>query len=400
MQKKVNAVVVMVIALSALVMSACGAKKDAADDQKSGDTPVTVEKVGMSDVATVLSYGADLMPSAKVRLLSLITDTIVSYPWQEGDEIAKDQVVAVIKKEGLNQGLAQIDAQTAALDVQIANLGSELGRARDLFGKGVATQQAVDQVTAQYDAAVAQRAALVAGKKQLAVTAGHAVVRAPVDGVLSGKAYEEGDIAMPQLPLGTLLVTDPLKMELKLIEKDIALVKPGQKVDLTLDAYPGRAFSGTVTRVFPYVDAGTRTNTIEVTLPNPRGEDGVRLLKPGMYGVASLIVSVRKDVPVASESALLIDNKLLAIQKDGQNLRKAFVVDENNVAHERTVVLGARQGNSWEVVEGLTPGETIVLRGQHGLTDGTRVRTVGDEAVEEKVVQAAPEAAASETATK
>ncbi len=391
---KKKTLVLVSVALAALAASGCGGKSDKATEEVRKDPPVKVEKVGTSQVAKVLTYGADLAPSAKIRLLSLITDTILSFPWQEGDEIAKGQVVAVMKKEGINQGIAQIDAQVTALDVQIANLKSELARARDLFAKGVATQQAVDQVTAQYDATVAQREALLAGKRQVAVSAGHAVVKAPVDGVLSSKAYEEGDIAMPQVPLATLLVTDPLKMELKLIEKDIALVKVGQSVELRLDAYPDRAFTGTVTRVFPYVDASTRTNTVEVTLPNPRGDDGVRLLKPGMYGVASLVVSVRDDVAVAPESALLIDNKLLASQTEGQNLRKAFVVDENGVAHERTVNLGARQGTSWEVLEGLAAGETIVLRGQHGLKDGVKVRIMTGEDDTAAGKPAAAEAAA------
>jgi len=379
-------VATFVLAIGIAGCSGKEAKK--AEEEGANSVPVTVEKVGIAEVRTVLTYGADLAPSASIRLLSLITDTILSYPWQSGDEIAKGQIVAVMKTDGIKQGLAQIDAQVTALDVQIANLKSELARARDLQGKGVATQQAVDGLSAQYEATVAQRQALLAGRRQLAVNAGHAVVKAPVDGVLSSKAYEPGDIATPQLPLGTLLVTDPLKMELKLVEKDISMVKVGQSVELRLDAYPDRTFVGTVSRVFPYVEAATRTNTVEVTLPNPRGEDGLRLMKPGMYGVAMLEVGSRENVAVAPESALLLDNKLLAIQKEGENLRRAFVVDADGVAHERTVKLGSRQGSRWEILEGLTEGETIIVRGHHGLTDGDKVRVVEDTAGKDKKSQA------------
>ncbi|HPV04857.1 MAG TPA: efflux RND transporter periplasmic adaptor subunit [Myxococcota bacterium] len=368
----------LILAATVVVSVGCKDKAKSEKTAVSTDVAVLVQKVETADIATVLNYNADLMASSKVRLIALMTDTILSFPWREGDEIAKGQVVAVVKKEALSHGLAQLDAQAVALDVQIANLKSELERARDLLAKGVATQQAVDQLNAQYSATVAQKDALVAGRRQLAVSAGHAVVKAPVDGVLSGKMYEEGDIASPQMPLGTLLVTDPIKIELKLVEKDISRVSIGQDVDLKLDAWPDRKFTGTVARVFPYVDQATRTNTVEVMVPNPRGEDGARLLKPGMFGTASLVVERRQGVVTVPESALLIDNKLVARQQAGQLLRKAFVVDSEGLAREKVLVLGAREGDRWEIVDGLAAGESLVVRGQHGLKDGMKVKIVED----------------------
>jgi RND family efflux transporter MFP subunit len=329
------------------------------------------------------------MPSAKIRLIAMMSDFIVSYPWKEGDEISKNSVVAVIRKSGIQYGLDQLGAQGIGLDVQIANLKSEVARTTDLFGKGVATRQMLDQVTAQYEATLAQKNALSAGKAQLAVAAGNAVVKAPVEGILSSKMYEEGDIASPALPLGILLVVDPLKLELKLVEKDVTRVKDGQTVELKLDAYPGRVFTGTISRIFPYIDGATRTNTVEVNLPNPRGEDGQRELKPGMFGTASLVVERRTDVVTVSENALLLDNKLIAIQKAGEDLRKAFVVDDAGIAHERTVRLGARKGSSWEILDGLKVGEKIVTRGQHGLSDGKKVVVVSSVGDEDKAVPAA-----------
>jgi len=162
------------------------------------------------------------------------------------------------------------------------------------------------------------------------------------------------------------------------VEKDISRVSIGQDVDLKLDAWPDRKFTGTVARVFPYVDQATRTNTVEVMVPNPRGEDGARLLKPGMFGTASLVVERRQGVVTVPESALLIDNKLVARQQAGQLLRKAFVVDSEGLAREKVLVLGAREGDRWEIVDGLAAGESLVVRGQHGLKDGMKVKIVED----------------------
>ena len=381
LQKYSKSFLRFLLMMTALVVAftSCGAGTEEDNEKKSTDIPVRVEKAGTADISIMLSYSADLKASTQIRLLALMTDRILSFPWKDGDEVSKGDVIAVIKKDAISAGLAQIDAQAAGLDVQIANLKVELDRVNGLFAKGVATQQSVDQLSTQYSSTRAQRKALNASRRQLAINAGNAVVKAPADGVLSARMYEEGDIASPQMPLATLLITDPIKVELKLVERDISKVSIDQVVDLHLDAYPARVFQGSVARIFPYVDAGTRTNTVEVMLPNPRNDEGMRLLKPGMFGKATLLVERREGVVVVPEPALLLDNKLLAIQKAGQQLRKAYVVDSDGIARERTVLLGAREGSRWEIQEGINAGEIVVVRGQHGLTDGRKVSIVSDQ---------------------
>jgi multidrug efflux pump subunit AcrA (membrane-fusion protein) len=150
-------------------------------------------------------------------------------------------------------------------------------------------------------------------------------------------------------------------------------------VKVTLDAYPERAFAGKVTNIKPYLDAGTRTNGVEVVLDNPKGDDGKRLLKPGMFGFAELVVAMHEQVLAAPEPALLLDNKILDKQKSGETLRKAFVVDDGGIAHQRLVRLGARKGSFYEVLEGLEQNDKIVVRGQHGLKDGDQVQIVDAE---------------------
>jgi multidrug efflux pump subunit AcrA (membrane-fusion protein) len=146
---------------------------------------------------------------------------------------------------------------------------------------------------------------------------------------------------------------------------------------LYLDAYPKRSFRGEVSLVLPYLDQQTRTNTVEVAVDNPKDEKThQRLLKPGMYGKAELVVERRTQVVVAPEQALLLDNQILDRQKPGETLRKAFVADKQGTAHKRILKLGARKGTIWQVLDGLREGERIVVRGQHGLKDGQRIEVV------------------------
>ncbi len=361
-----------------VLLAACSGSR-ASDEPEEQLTTVRVETIGREDIAEVLRYVADLEPYAEVKLYSPVPDRILYFALHDGDAVTRGQRVALIRKEGIDRGLEQIVAQVEALDVQIQNLDKELARSRQLLDKEVISKQMFDQVETRYKSTVAQRKALLASKGQLAVTANNAVITAPIAGVIANKRLETGDMAVPQIPLCSVVALDRLKVKLKLIEADVAKVREGQEVKITLDAYPGRTFLGQVTNIMPYLDAGTRTNTVEVVLDNPRDNGGPRVLKPGMFGRAELVVAMHEQVLAAPEPALLLDNEILDQQKAGEMLRKAFVVDEGSVARERLVRLGARKGSLYEVLDGLNEDDRIVVRGQHGLEDGEKVEIVAAE---------------------
>lgn len=242
---------------------------------------------------------------------------------------------------------------------------------------GAIAQAEYDRLDAALQASTAQRRALSAGKGQLAATAADGVIQAPISGIIADKTLQVGDMASPGVPLCRIMSVDKLKMQLRLVETDVVKVRAGQRVQLALDAYPRRLFQGAVTAVMPYLDQQTRTNTVEVAVDNPKQADtGERLLKPGMFGRAALVVSKRKAVLVAPEPALLLDSRILEQQKPGEMSRKAFVVDGQGMARQRMLRLGARKGSMLEVLEGLALGEQLVVRGQHGLKDGQKVQVV------------------------
>jgi membrane fusion protein (multidrug efflux system) len=354
-----------------------GCKGDAKADAAAEAKTVRVEPVGREDIEDVLNYPADLKPWAEVRVYSRMPDRILSFPWKDGDEIKRGSRLAIVRAGGVSEGMEQVGAQIDALDVQIENQQAEVDRLKKLLASGAIAQAEYDRLDAALRATKAQRRALTAGKGQLAATASDGVIQAPISGIIADKMLVAGDMASPGVPLCRIISVDQLKMQLRLVETDVTKVRAGQQVQLGLDAYPGRTFQGVVTAVLPYLDQQTRTNTVEVTVDNPKEpETGQRPLKPGMFGRAQLVVSKRTGVVVAPEPALLLDSRILEQQKPGETLRKAFVVDEQGVAKERLVRLGARKGTMLEVLEGLAQGERLVVRGQHGLKDGQKVQVV------------------------
>jgi membrane fusion protein, multidrug efflux system len=369
--------VMMLLAMSALVSCKKG---EAQATEGTEDSTVMVATIGRQDVADILSYVADLRPYAEVKVFSPVPDRILYFPWKDGQEVKRGETIALIRKESLDKGLEQMVAQMESLDAQIHNLESELARSKDLLAAGVITRQIFDQVQTSYLSTRAQRKALEASKGQLAVTANNAVITAPFAGVIAGKMLETGDMAIPQVPMCQVYDLTRMKATLKLIESDVAKVKIGQEVTIRLDAYPDRTFKGTVTGIMPFLDQATRTNTVEVMLDNPvEKATRTRAIKAGMFGTAEIVVAIHVQALVAPEPALLLDAKLLAEQRSGELLRKAFVVGLDSVAHEHKVKLGTRRGSTVEVIDGLAEGDRIVIRGQHGLKDGQKVRIVSQE---------------------
>jgi membrane fusion protein (multidrug efflux system) len=126
-----------------------------------------------------------------------------------------------------------------------------------------------------------------------------------------------------------------------------------------VDAYPGETFSGFVTRLRPELDKATRTVAVTIKVPNESLK-----LKPGMYARIELILDERKNV------LLVPDDALMSVQ--GQ--QQVFVVNDGTV-HIRPVKIGLEESVNNEVIEGLQPGDIVVIRGQQLLREGMKVET-------------------------
>lgn len=340
---------------------------------------VMVEPVRRTSLTERLVYPVDIEPDVKVSISSLMSERIVKFPWNNGDRIKKGQIVARVRADNAAQALAGMKAELESLDLQIQNQKSELKRAEGLLKQEVITKQSYDNLDAQVQVADAKRKSVQAAISQTAISAGHAVIRAPMSGIIANKRVNEGDLAAPGVPLCDIMTEDPVKVALKIPEREVALIRLEQPVKIAVDAYPGRFFRGTVAKIMPYMDPATRTNEVEVVLPNPPDEgSGQRPLKPGMFGRATIVTEERPDALAVPERALLM------AEGAGPGEMIAFVVGKGDIAEKRTVKTGIRQGELIEVLGGLKEKEPVVVRGQHGLENGDPVKLFENGADEPK----------------
>jgi len=184
-----------------------------------------------------------------------------------------------------------------------------------------------------------------------------APVESPMDGIV-GRVYAEiGMNVTPQSELALVVNMDRVKVNLDIPEKYLPKVSLGQEAEITVDAYPDDKFEGKVTKISPIVDVPTRTAPVEIFVDNP-----LHRLQPGMYAKVKLIIRKIEGTPVIFKEAVL-----------GREPNEYVYVLENKKAVVRKVSLGIRQGEYYEVKEGLKEGDLVVIMGQQRLYEGAPV---------------------------
>lgn len=186
--------------------------------------------------------------------------------------------------------------------------------------------------------------------------------KAPVESTLTGIVgrvfVDIGSQVTPQTVIAQVEDMDNVKIDLNIPERGIPKVEVGQTAEIKVDAYPGEIFVGKVTKVSPVLDIGTRTAPIEVLISNADYR-----LKPGMFADTRLVVNEIKDTPVVLKEAIMGKGKGIYV----------YVID-NNVARQRSIKTGVREGSYYQVVDGLKRGDVVVVMGQQRLYDGSRVK--------------------------
>jgi multidrug efflux pump subunit AcrA (membrane-fusion protein) len=189
-----------------------------------------------------------------------------------------------------------------------------------------------------------------------------AEVKAPIKGTVIRYYVDIGDSVipqepMPQEPVLNIAYMDKVKIVVNVGEKDISKLRKGKKVRVSVDAYPGESFLGRVMRVAPVVDPRSRKVKVELEIENKDHR-----LKPGMFADVEIIYEEHKNVLVVPRIAVL--------ERGG---RKVLFTVEDDRAKLREVKTGVSDEEKIEIVEGLTEGESVVIEGNYGLTDGAKV---------------------------
>ncbi|MDE6136890.1 MAG: efflux RND transporter periplasmic adaptor subunit [Muribaculaceae bacterium] len=325
-------------AIAALALAACGnSDADKAPDTVEELPVVEIDFARSQDVPQQKEYTANveaynvnnISPSAPNRIKTIAVEV--------GDPVRRGQTLVTLDP-----------ANTDQLKINLDQIEREYNRALRLLEIGGGTQQSVDQLKAQLDAA----------RTQYANAMENTILTSPVSGVVTARNYDPGDMtaSMPVLTVGQL--SPVVKVIINATESDLTKITRGKQVSITFDAIPDETFAGTVARVYPSVDPATRTFEAEIQIKNP----GERL-RPGMFA--------RVEIDHGAINRVVVPDRAV-VKQTGSGNRYVYVLHGDRVSYNR-VELGRRIADTYEILSGVSDGDTVIVAGQSRLADGIPV---------------------------
>ncbi|MHB8878212.1 MAG: efflux RND transporter periplasmic adaptor subunit [Myxococcaceae bacterium] len=324
---------------------------------------VKLAPVGVGDVVEAVELVGELQGIEEVRVFAQVPERIRRLAVKEGDPVKAGDLLVVMTGDMQTQGVLQAQAALDAALVGRDGVQDTLKRTRGLVKAGAITASQLEQVESQARGADAQVRQATAAVGLASAQRSRMAITSPIDGVVSGLNLREGDLAAPGFPILTVVRTDRLKAMLRVPERHFLKVALGMPVRLSPLARPDVSVATTLALKSPVVDRLTRTGLVEVYLDNQAGQ-----LVAGSAVRATIELSRKKDAVLVPASALLFTTET---ERTGRAI--AFVA-EGTLAKKRDVKIASRQGGSLEVVEGLAPGEKLVVLGGHLLRDGNPIR--------------------------
>lgn len=330
----------MYVAAAVMAAVSCGniGKKDAQTDVVVEDPSVAVEQVSVREVPQTATYTSTVQAYVKNNIAPQMSGRIAKINVEIGDVVKKGQVLAEMDKTQLLQA-----------QLQLQNQEVELQRLKALYEAGGISKSDYEAIELSYKVTSSQ----VENLEE------NTVLRSPIDGVVTARNYDAGDMYAMASPIYVVEQIKPVKLLVGISESDYTKVKKGDAVIVKADALPELSFNGKVEKIYPTVDPATRTFTVEVVVANNYSS-----LRPGMFS--------RVIVDFGSNNNVVIPD-VAVVKQQGSGERFVYVLNEDGTVTYKKVVLGRRMGTEYEVLEGLSDGDKVVTGGQIRLKDGIKV---------------------------
>jgi RND family efflux transporter MFP subunit len=348
----------------------------AAACSRSGDPKVA--EPGRPPVAVETARAAASEVEQSVEVVGALTARTEADVRSEQNGIVAEVHVTQWVRVQKGTPLARLDTREAQATVQAARAlllqaeaaarraERELARTASLRESEAASPQALDEARTADEAARAQAAAARAQLEMAETRLAKAVLRSPIDGVVSRRTANVGDyVENMGSPPPMFHVVDARVLELvaAVPSARVAELRVGQPVVFTSDALPGKELAGRVAFVNPAADEVSRTVKVKAEVLNPGNA-----LRPGLFVKGRIVTGTRAGVLVLPRSAL--------VSWDTVNRTAAVFLLEGGKARRQTIQTGAPAGEGVEVAGGLRAGEEVVTRGGFNLRDGDPVRIV------------------------
>ncbi|HEX6902882.1 MAG TPA: efflux RND transporter periplasmic adaptor subunit [Thermoanaerobaculia bacterium] len=324
-------------------------------------------KVERHDLSISADASGLIEPLRIVEVKSKVSGEVKAIHAETGMELPQGTLIAEIDPRDVRNNLAQMQADIALAQARVETTSAQRRRAEQLSKAGVISAQDLENTQLEETNA---RAQLVKAKTNLELAQekmGDVTIRAPIAGTVIEKTVEQGQIiasASGNVSGGTTLVkmADLSIVQARALvdEVDIGRIQPGQRASVTVEAYPGRTFRGSVAKIEPQavVEQNVTMFPVLVQLENPE-----RLLKPGMNSEVSIDIADRHQV-------VAIPNESVVNPREAATAGEALGLDEEQLRAKMAEMRRVRDGRQSSGGSAGTAGEARSREGRGGQDDG------------------------------
>ena len=333
-----------IIALAAVaLLASCGGSEKAEQVAAVAVQPekpkVKIETVSTEAVAQLEEYATtveaevknNIIPNSPLRIQKILVEV--------GDYVKKGQQVVQLDASSLDQ-----------LKLQYNNQMTNFKRIEELYKIGGTSKSDYENMKMQLDVT----------KKNLDNRLENTVLLSPIDGVVSARNYDDGDMYNGQAILVVEQIS-PVKMKINVSETRFAQTNKNLDVTLKFEAYGDEEFKGNIDIIYPTISATTHTFPVEIKIANNNYK-----IRPGMYGKAVVNFGTKEHVVVPDQAV---------IKQAGSGDYYVYTY-ENGKVYNNKVELGRRLGNRYEVISGVAVGSQVVVAGKESLANEKEVEVI------------------------
>ena len=300
-------------------------------------------EVVRGDLTVTVSGSGNIEVANEARLAFGVSGRIDKIYVEEGSKVSEGEVLAKLDTSALELALTQAKVAQEQAKVNWEEAKYNLHRLKVLYRPLKVAELRLELAELQYEAA---KQAVAQAQKQL----DEAIITAPFDGIVASVDADEGDTVLTTTKIIHLIDLTSMELEVAVWERDIPMIRLNQRAIIELDAFPEVQLKGWVNFIslLPTVEAGVILYKVKIGFNVPQGLG----LRVGMSAEAEIIIDERNNV-------LLVPNRAIKQDAQGNQIVEVMVNDQ---IQQRPVVIGLSDGFQTEIVDGLSEGETVVLR--------------------------------------
>ncbi|MCQ2749106.1 MAG: efflux RND transporter periplasmic adaptor subunit [Clostridia bacterium] len=355
--------------------------------QSQSGLAVSVEEIALDEIDNSLVYSAKVEAESVIPVILKASGEVKEVYVKIGDEVKEGQVLFTIDQEDLyknvralnasyNSAIAASNAAKANYEnskVNVETIEANYKAACELYEMGAISEVEYKQAVASYEygasgatnSAYAQWQQAQAAVEQARIglenareVLNDARVKSPIDGVVSNLTVKEKTMLQAGVAPCTVVNADELEINVSVSESVISLIKPGDEVEVSLNAFPGEKFKG----IIDAVSSASTTGVYPVVIKLENDEDKI---KSGMFGRVTFSTNKKDKTIVIPKDALIVVGE-----------EKYVFIYDNKKAVRVDVETGIDNGKDVEIISGLEVGDKLIVKGQDYVEDGDKVRLV------------------------